>query len=93
MQHLIATVTHLAERGIGFRSITEAMDTTTAGGEFIFHIMGGNGGRVMKTFVVSLALGIAVTIPVRLHLRDLERFAAGRSRLVLTSPQSNVFGG
>jgi DNA invertase Pin-like site-specific DNA recombinase len=40
MRHLVETVTDLAERSIGFQSITEAMDTTTAGGELLFHIMG-----------------------------------------------------
>ena len=40
MRHLVNTVTDLAERGIGFQSITEAMDTTTAGGELLFHVMG-----------------------------------------------------
>ncbi|HWX20513.1 MAG TPA: recombinase family protein [Candidatus Binatia bacterium] len=39
MRHLVETVTDLAERGIGFQSLTEAMDTTTAGGELLFHIM------------------------------------------------------
>jgi DNA invertase Pin-like site-specific DNA recombinase len=37
--HLVTVVNDLAQRGIGFQSITEAMDTTTAGGELIFHIM------------------------------------------------------
>ena len=40
MPHLVTTVADFAERGIGFQSITEAMDTTTAGGELLFHIMG-----------------------------------------------------
>jgi DNA invertase Pin-like site-specific DNA recombinase len=40
MRHLVETVTDLAERGIGFQSLTEAMDTTTAGGELLFHVMG-----------------------------------------------------
>src|SRR3954451_18657557 len=40
MRHLVETVTNLAERGIGFQSLTEAMDTTTAGGELLFPIMG-----------------------------------------------------
>ena len=39
MPHLVAVVNDLAQRGIGFQSITEAMDTTTAGGELIFHVM------------------------------------------------------
>jgi DNA invertase Pin-like site-specific DNA recombinase len=40
MPHLVNTVTDFAARGIGFQSITEAMDTTTAGGELLFHVMG-----------------------------------------------------
>jgi DNA invertase Pin-like site-specific DNA recombinase len=40
MKHLIELVTQMEERGIGFRSLTEAMDTTTSGGKLIFHIFG-----------------------------------------------------
>jgi DNA invertase Pin-like site-specific DNA recombinase len=38
--HLIETVTALADRGIGFRSLTEQIDTTTSGGKLIFHVFG-----------------------------------------------------
>ena len=40
MRHLVNTVHEFGERGIGFHSITEAMDTTTPGGELLFHIAG-----------------------------------------------------
>ena len=40
LQHLIATVTDLKDRGIGFRSLTEQIDTTTSGGKLIFHVFG-----------------------------------------------------
>lgn len=40
LPHLIDTVGGLAERGIGFRSLTEAIDTTTATGRLIFHVFG-----------------------------------------------------
>ncbi|MBV8093338.1 MAG: recombinase family protein [Acetobacteraceae bacterium] len=40
LTHLIDTITGLNERGIGFKSITEAIDTTTSGGKLIFHIFG-----------------------------------------------------
>jgi DNA invertase Pin-like site-specific DNA recombinase len=33
LRHLVDTVTGLAERGIGFRSLQEAIDTTTPGGK------------------------------------------------------------
>jgi DNA invertase Pin-like site-specific DNA recombinase len=35
---LIATVEMLAGRGVGLRSLTEAIDTTTSGGRLVFHI-------------------------------------------------------
>lgn len=38
--HLIEIVTGLKERGVGFRSLTESVDTTTAMGELLFHIFG-----------------------------------------------------
>lgn len=40
LKHLIETVNELEERGVGFRSLTEAIDTTTSGGKLIFHIFG-----------------------------------------------------
>jgi DNA invertase Pin-like site-specific DNA recombinase len=40
LQHLIQTVTALDSRGIGFRSVTENIDTTTSGGKLVFHIFG-----------------------------------------------------
>lgn len=40
LHHLIETITHLATQGIGFRSLTEQIDTTTSGGKLIFHIFG-----------------------------------------------------
>ena len=43
LPHLIETVTDLAKRGVGFRSLTEAIDTTTPGGRLIFHIFGALG--------------------------------------------------
>jgi len=38
LQHLVTVVNELAERGIGFRSLTENIDTTTNSGRLIFHI-------------------------------------------------------
>src|ERR671917_2418146 len=40
LPHLIETVTALAARGVGFRSLTESIDTTHSGGKLIFHIFG-----------------------------------------------------
>ena len=43
LPHLIETMTSLATRGVGFRSITEAIDTTTPGGRLVFHLFGALG--------------------------------------------------
>src|ERR687896_675129 len=40
LPHLITTMTDLEERGIGFKSLTENIDTTTSGGKLIFHVFG-----------------------------------------------------
>src|SRR2546430_1298752 len=40
LKHLIETISYLNEQNIGFRSITENIDTTTSGGKLIFHVFG-----------------------------------------------------
>src|SRR5437016_5347903 len=40
LPHLIETITKLNNRKIGFKSITENIDTTTSGGKLVFHIFG-----------------------------------------------------
>jgi DNA invertase Pin-like site-specific DNA recombinase len=40
LKHLIETIVDLQSKGIGFRSLTQNLDTTTAGGMLIFHVFG-----------------------------------------------------
>ena len=40
MAHLIETVRKLETKGVGFRSLTEGVDTTTPSGTLVFHIFG-----------------------------------------------------
>ena len=40
MGHLLALVAELEARGVGFRSLTENIDTTTPGGRLVFHLFG-----------------------------------------------------
>jgi DNA invertase Pin-like site-specific DNA recombinase len=40
LKHLIETVTDLSNRGVGFQSLQEAIDTTTSGGKLVFHVFG-----------------------------------------------------
>lgn len=38
IRHLIDLMTDLEEQGVGFRSLTENIDTTTSGGRLVFHL-------------------------------------------------------
>jgi DNA invertase Pin-like site-specific DNA recombinase len=40
LRHLIDTLGGLDQRGIGFRSLQEQIDTTTSGGKLVFHVFG-----------------------------------------------------
>lgn len=40
LAHLIETVRNLEAKGVGFRSLTEGVDTTTPGGTLVFHLFG-----------------------------------------------------
>ena len=40
LPHLIEILDTVGKRGAGFQSLTEMIDTTTAGGRLIFHVMG-----------------------------------------------------
>lgn len=40
LKHLIETVQALDERGVGFKSVQENIDTTTPGGKLVFHVFG-----------------------------------------------------
>ncbi|MCF7702433.1 recombinase family protein [Loktanella sp. M215] len=43
MTHLLQTVAELEGRGVGFKSLTENIDTTTPTGRLVFHIFGALG--------------------------------------------------
>jgi DNA invertase Pin-like site-specific DNA recombinase len=38
LRHLVETLAALRDRGIGFRSLQESIDTTTSGGKLVFHV-------------------------------------------------------
>ena len=40
LPHLITVIEELQSKGAGFKSLSESIDTTTAGGKLIFHIFG-----------------------------------------------------
>lgn len=40
LKDLVEIITDLEERGVAFKSITESIDTTSAGGKLVFHLFG-----------------------------------------------------
>src|SRR3954468_20223402 len=40
LPHLIETVSQLQQRGVGFRSLQEQLDTGASGGKLVFHVFG-----------------------------------------------------
>jgi DNA invertase Pin-like site-specific DNA recombinase len=71
LPHLIETIAGLLEKGIGFRSLTEAIDTTTSGGKLIFHIFG-----ALAEFERDISYGNAPKQAYRPQEREGEALAA-----------------
>jgi DNA invertase Pin-like site-specific DNA recombinase len=59
LPHLIETVRQLGARGAGFTSLSESIDTTTAGGTLIFHMMGALAEFERALIVERVNAGIA----------------------------------
>jgi hypothetical protein len=73
LPHLIESMTSLATRGVGFRSITEAIDTTTPGGRLVFTSLGPWGSSSATSSKSALAPDLSLP-----HYAA-ERGAANRS--------------
>lgn len=61
LQDLVNMVAELRERGIGFQSLHEALDTTTPGGRLIFHVFAALAEFIRELIVVSTHEGLAAT--------------------------------
>ena len=60
---LIELVGDLRRRGIGFRSLHEAIDTTTAGRRRVFHILASLAEFVREVIVAGTYEGLAAARP------------------------------
>lgn len=59
LPHLIETVRLVGEKGAGFASLSENIDTTTAGGKLVFHMMGALAEFERSLIVERVNAGIA----------------------------------
>lgn len=93
LSDLIALVGQLRERGIGFRSLSEAIDTSTPGGRLIFHIFASLAEFVRELIVDGTQDGLAAA---RARGQRLGRPLAltpqqvRQARLLLARPEESV---
>ena len=59
LQDLITTVAELRRRGAGFRSLHEALDTTTPGGRLVFHVFAALAEFIRELIVEGTHEGLA----------------------------------
>jgi DNA invertase Pin-like site-specific DNA recombinase len=91
LSHLIEVINQLGERGVGFRSLSENIDTTTAGGRLVFHVMGAMAEfernliaeRTRAGLDAAKARGARLGRPVALSLSQIEH-----ARLLLGQGES-----
>ncbi len=60
LSHLLSVVADLEARGVELRSLTEAIDTTTAGGRLVFHVFGAVAQFERALAAERSAAGVAV---------------------------------
>src|SRR3954470_17386244 len=93
MKQLIETIEPLRVKGIGFRSLTEALDTTTAQGRLVFHMFGALaefersliGERTQAGLAAARRLGRTGGRPSKLTDDDIEA-----ARAMLANPDIAV---
>lgn len=95
LPHLIQTVNELAKRGVGFESVTEAIDTGTASGKLVFNIFASLADferhliseRTRAGLAAGRARGRLGGRPPALTLKQLRE-----ARLLLTDPEATITG-
>lgn len=75
LPHLISIVQELGDRDVGFQSLSESIDTTTAGGRLVFHIMGALAEFERSLIVERTRAGMAAARSRGVHLGRLPRLS------------------
>jgi DNA invertase Pin-like site-specific DNA recombinase len=93
LQDLIAVVAGLRRRGVGFRSLKEALDTTTPGGRLVFHVFAALAEFIRELIIEGTNEGLAAA---RARGQRLGRPPAmtpeqvGHARAMLTQPDATI---
>lgn len=91
LPHLIEVIRDIGNKGAGFRSLSESIDTTTAGGRLVFHMMGALAEFERALIVERTRAGIdaAKTRGVRLGRRPaLSRAQLDHARALIEGGES-----
>lgn len=90
---LIALVAELRRRGVGFRSLHEAIDTTTPGGRLVFHVFAALAEFVRELIVTGTREGLAAARARGQRLGRppaLDADQIRQARVLLTRPDESV---
>jgi DNA invertase Pin-like site-specific DNA recombinase len=93
LQDLISIVTGLRKRGIGFRSLHEALDTTTPGGRLVFHVFAALAEFIRELIVDGTNEGLAAARARGQRLGRPPAMTAEQirqARAILTRPEETV---
>jgi DNA invertase Pin-like site-specific DNA recombinase len=93
LQDLIGTVVDLRRRGAGFRSLHEALDTTTPGGRLVFHVFAALAEFIRELIVegthdglnAARARGVRLGRPQAMNAEQIRH-----ARDLLTRPENTV---
>ncbi|MFE7800865.1 recombinase family protein [Nocardia sp. NPDC057440] len=93
LQDLITIVAGLRRRGIGFRSLHEALDTTTPGGRLVFHVFAALAEFIRELIVDGTNEGLAAARARGQRLGRPPAMTAEQirqARAILTRPEETV---
>ena len=94
-QHLLSITDELKERGIQFRSLTEAIDTNTPGGRLVFTMMAALAAFERDLVVERTTAGMAAArkngiVPGPKSVMNPEKLAAAQEMLAAGKPATQV---
>ncbi|MGK8490832.1 recombinase family protein [Nocardia asiatica] len=93
LQDLISIVAGLRKRGIGFRSLHEALDTTTPGGRLVFHVFAALAELIRELIVQGTHEGLDAARARGQRLGRPPAMTAEQihqARAILTRPEETV---
>ena len=93
LQDLIHVVAGLRQRGIGFRSLHEALDTTTPGGRLVFHVFAALAEFIRELIICGTNEGLAAARARGQRLGRPPAMSAEQirqARAMLTRPDESV---